>query len=440
MLDQAKAGEIPPPTPEVLAKYFDERKALFRAPEYRKITVLSLTPADAAIWITVSDEEAKQTYESRRARYVTPERRQIQQIVFPNKAEAEAAAEKLAKGMSFTALAEERGLKESDINLGLVTKSGLIDRAVGDAAFSIKEGEVSAPIEGRFGTALVRVIKIEPEVVRSYEQVAPEIKREMAFERAKAEVLARRDKIEDGRAGGESLSEVAQKLGINARTIDAVDRSGRDPAGTPVLQDLPNAPDVLQGAFTTDVGVEADAVQLPGNGYVWYEVLAITKSRDRTLDEVKDRVEARWHDDQVAERLRAKAAEILDKLKASSLADLAAPEGLKVETASDLKRGKPSEGLSPALVNAAFRTAKGAAGTSDGQSPTEVVVFRVTDATVPPLDPNSDEAKKIDDTLRRSYADDIVSQYLARLQVELGVTINQAALRQVTGAETSPQD
>lgn len=440
VLDRAKAGEIAPPTPEVLAKYFDERKVLFRAPEYRKLTVLVLTPADAAVWITVTDEDAKRTYEDRRARYVTPERRQVQQIVFSNKADAQAAVERLAGGLSFVALAQERGLKETDIELGLVAKTALIDRAVAEAAFSLKEGEISQPIDGRFGTALVRVVKIEPEVVRTYEQVADEIKREIAIDRAKTEVLTRHDKIEDGRAAGESLLEVAQKLGLTARVIEAVDRSGRDPEGAPAAPDLPNAQDVLQGAFSADVGVETDPIQLSGNGFVWYEVAGITRARDRTLEEVKDKVEARWRDDQVAERLKAKAAEILEKLKTGSLAEVAAADSLKVETATDLKRGKASEGLSAGVVSAAFRTAKGATGSADGQSTTEVFVFRVAEVTTPSLDPKSDEAKRIDDQLRRAYADDIVTQYLVRLQSELGVTVNQTALRQVTGAETSTEN
>src|SRR5918994_1820310 len=41
-LDATQAGDIPPPTPEALNTYFEERKVLFRAPEYRKIVVLSL--------------------------------------------------------------------------------------------------------------------------------------------------------------------------------------------------------------------------------------------------------------------------------------------------------------------------------------------------------------------------------------------------------------
>src|SRR5262249_36531594 len=62
VLDKAQAGEIPAPSPEVLAKYFEERKALFRAPEYRKVSLVVLTPADQARWIEVSDADLKKAY------------------------------------------------------------------------------------------------------------------------------------------------------------------------------------------------------------------------------------------------------------------------------------------------------------------------------------------------------------------------------------------
>ncbi|HYS50176.1 MAG TPA: SurA N-terminal domain-containing protein, partial [Xanthobacteraceae bacterium] len=111
VLGPAQAGDIPKPTPEVLAKYFDERKALFRAPEYRKVVLLAATPADVAGTIEVSDADARRYYDDRRSRYGTPERRKVEQIVFPSADEAKAAAENLKKGLSFEALAAERGLK-----------------------------------------------------------------------------------------------------------------------------------------------------------------------------------------------------------------------------------------------------------------------------------------------------------------------------------------
>jgi peptidyl-prolyl cis-trans isomerase D len=47
-LTAAQAGTIDPPTPEALAAFFEERKPLFRAPEYRKIAILPLSPDDLA--------------------------------------------------------------------------------------------------------------------------------------------------------------------------------------------------------------------------------------------------------------------------------------------------------------------------------------------------------------------------------------------------------
>src|SRR5580700_8412986 len=77
LLDRAAAGDVPAPAPDVLARYFDERKVLFRAPEYRKVVVLALTPADLEKSIEVSDDDAKRAYEDARSRYVTPERRHL---------------------------------------------------------------------------------------------------------------------------------------------------------------------------------------------------------------------------------------------------------------------------------------------------------------------------------------------------------------------------
>ena len=108
--------------------------------------------------------------------------------------------------------------------------------------------------------------------------------------------------MEDERGGGASVIEAAQKLGLAAVTIDAVDRSGRLPSGQPATN-IPRGLDVVSQAFNSDVGVDNDPISFNG-GYVWYDVLGITPSRERNLDEVKDQVEARWRDDQIASRLQ----------------------------------------------------------------------------------------------------------------------------------------
>jgi len=436
VLDRAKAGEIAAPTPEVIAKYFDDHKAEFRAPEYRTVVVMSVAPGDLAKPGDVSDVDAKNYYDRNATRFGTPERRHIEQIVFPTPEEAQAAATRLEKSeLTFEALAKERGLTEKDIDLGTVTKSGIIDQAVANAAFSLKEGETSAPVKGVFGTALVHVLKVEPENIKPFGEVAPEIKQTIATDRARGELASRHDKIEDERAAGLRLTEVAQKLGLTARTIEAVDRQGRDPNGNQITG-LPGV-DVIGAAFRSDMGVENEPIQMTGGGYVWFEITNVKPSRERTLDEERTRVEERWREDQISERLKAKAAEMVDKLTGgASLNDVAGPDGLAVQTTFGLKRAGNAASMPPSVIEAVFAAAKGGAGSARGKDATERVVFVLTDITVPGFDAASSEGKRIEETTRRSLSEDLLAQYVGRLQTELGASINMEALRRVASGSS----
>src|SRR3954453_6156433 len=64
-LDGAQAGAIDPPSPEALAAYFEDHKTQFRAPEYRKMAFVMITPEEIGKWATVSDEDAKKIFEER---------------------------------------------------------------------------------------------------------------------------------------------------------------------------------------------------------------------------------------------------------------------------------------------------------------------------------------------------------------------------------------
>ena len=100
-LDNAQAGTIDPPSPEALAAYFDDHKVQFRAPEYRKISFVAITPEEIGKWSEVPDEDARKLFEQRRDKLGTPEQRQLSQIVFPNVEEAMAARSRIASGTSF---------------------------------------------------------------------------------------------------------------------------------------------------------------------------------------------------------------------------------------------------------------------------------------------------------------------------------------------------
>jgi len=433
VLTPAMAGDIPAPTNEDLQSFYNDRKSTYRAREYRALSVMALDAAALAKPDTVSEADARQRYEQQKAKYGTPERRTIQQITFPSQAEAEAAAAKIKEGTTFEAIAAERNVSPQDLELGTFTKTEMLDPAVADAAFSLEQGAVSSPIGGRFGPVLVRVTQIQPEAVRAFEEVAPEIRNEIAQARAQGQIEALHDEIEDLRAGAKPLADIAKEKGLTLVQVPAVDANGQDKSGKPV--DLPEKAALVKAAFASDIGVDNEALRLSGGGYVWYDVAGIEPAREKSLDEVRDQVATQWREDQVSQRLSEKARQLTERLeKGEALEALGQELGAPVKTASDLARSQAKDDLTVEAVGRIFAIPVGKAGHAANGADARAV-FKVASATVPPMVTTTQEAQRIEAQLRSGMGDDLVNQYIAQARQDLGVTINQQALRQATGGE-----
>jgi peptidyl-prolyl cis-trans isomerase D len=430
-LKPGDVGALPTPTPEQLKAYYEENKALFRAPEYRKLQLIVMTPETVAAGIDMPEAELRNIYESQKDRYGTPEKREVEQIVFDKPEDAAAAAAKLASGTSFEALAEERKLTAKDISLGTVSKREILDLAVADAAFALPVNQVSAPVNGRFGTVLLLVKKIEPSSQQPFVAVMETIKKQALIERARREILDLHDKVEDERAGGASVPEAAAKLKLKFDTIDAVDRSGRKPDGSKI-DGLAGSPDVLEPAFKAPTGTDNDTIELRNQaGYVWYDVVSATPSRERTYDEVKDQVETRWKNEEAGKKLAALADSIRTKLDSGQTFAQAAP-GLTVSRREKLTRGKTAEGFDATMIAKIFDTPEGKNGVLEAPDGVNRIVYRVASATGPIA---SFDAANADSALARGVQDDLLAEYIQTLQDELGVKVNEAMIRSVTGAD-----
>ncbi|WP_247654577.1 SurA N-terminal domain-containing protein [Microvirga sp. HBU67558] len=433
LLTPAMAGDIPAPTAEQLQSFFNERRSAFRAPEYRAVSVMALDAAAISKPETVSETDARQAYEQRKASFGTPEHRTIQQITFPSQADAEAAAAKIKEGTTFESLATERNVSPQDLELGTFTKAEMLDQAVADAAFTLDQGAVSGPIAGRFGPVLVRVTQIQPESVRAFEEVAAEIRQQLAQERAKDQIERIHDEIEDLRAGAKPLAEIAKDKGLTLIQVPAVEAGGLDKAGNPV--NLPEKDAVVKAAFASDIGVDNEPLRT-ATGYVWYDVTGIEASREKNLDEVRDQVAAQWREDQVAQRLSEKANELTGRLeKGEAIEAVAQSVGAPVVNATDLARNAAKDDLAAEAVNRIFAVPVGKVGHAANGTDARAV-FKVTSATVPPLVTTTQAAQNAENQLRTGFGDDLLSQYIAQVRQDLGVTINQQALRRATGSES----
>ena len=121
LLPASVAGDIPAASEDALKAFFNDRKSSYRAPEYRGMTVLTLEPDTIANPAEVSDADAEAAYQKlagKDPQFGAPEKRNLQQILFPNEGDAAAAEAKLKAGASFDDLVKDRGLKAEDTDIG----------------------------------------------------------------------------------------------------------------------------------------------------------------------------------------------------------------------------------------------------------------------------------------------------------------------------------
>ncbi|NLH81443.1 MAG: peptidylprolyl isomerase, partial [Phyllobacteriaceae bacterium] len=302
ILGAASLGDLGTPSDADLQAFFTERARAFRAPETRTIAALILDPASIARAEDVTDDDAKADYESRKASYATPEKRRVLQISVADEAAGQALIDELKQGESFEAAAEKRGQKPADIDLGLMPKTGFVDPKVADAAFALPAvGDVSGVVEGKFGRVVLKLAEKVDATAKSFAEVAPELKKEIAAKRAEGDILSRHDQVEDALAGGAKLDEIAKRLSLKLTTFDRVDKQGRLADGTKPAG-VAKYDDMIKGAFESDVGVENDPIDLGGKGFMWYAVTAIDPAHDQTLDQVRDRVLAAWKAEETSKR------------------------------------------------------------------------------------------------------------------------------------------
>lgn len=429
-LPRSLVEPIEPPQEDVLKSWFEERKNDYAAPEYRRIDYVKLEAEDIADPSVISDEQVKAAYEQQKARYTKPERRTIEQLTFSDKEAAAAARESLRAGTTFEDLVEREGRTLEDVSLGSLARGEIADDAIAEAAFSLAEGQVSDVVDGVFGPVLLRVSKIEPETVTPLEEVRDEIRQELALEEASRLVIDTYDAYEDARAGGATLQEAAEQLNLTVRTIEAVDSEGLGPDGTAVTN-IPRVRELIQEAFQTEVGVENSPIAIGSNGFLFYEVSEVIPARERTFEEVHDKVLADWTEAEAVARLSARAKELEKELEdGKSLDEIAAEIGQEKLVKRGIKREANDPDIGRAGVEAVFAEPKGGVGIFPNPTGQGQYLFKITEV----FEPASASAESLPDevveSITQGIENDLLDQLFARLQAEHEVTVNRTAMQQ----------
>jgi peptidyl-prolyl cis-trans isomerase D len=413
------AGTIEEPSGEALQSFFEDHKAQFMAPEFRKVAVLAITPEAVAKRVSLSEDELKAEYNAKAAAYNVPERRKVELIPFQSQDAAEKVYTALTSGTDFNEAAKRAGFNESDIAIGTVSKKELGEKfaaneAILDTVFSLKKAEVSKPLDGPLSWVIARVSEIVPAQEKSFEEVKDRIRDTLVKAKSTAETSKLIKGFEEERASGIQLQDSAKKLDLPLEEV-TLDAHGNGGDGKAIALAAVQAPALAAAAFKSGVGVENEALRLPGGGYAWFEVTDIVKARQKPFDEVKAEAQEAWYKDQIRIKLAAKARDLVAQLnQGAAIADAAKSVGAEVKTSKPLKRRDSEEGLPQQAVAQAFTLAEGGASAVASDA-TSRLVFQVAKIAAPALLDEA-RAKALEQELSSQIGQDNFAAYLTGVE------------------------
>ena len=228
-------------TDAMAEEYYKQHPAQFELPEIVKAEVVVFNPDVVEARIVVSDADIKAYYDQNLARYKTDEQRRASHILIAagkdapaaDKAAAKAKAEKILAQLrkspnDFAKLAKENsqdpGSAERGGDLDFFGK-GMMVKPFEEAAYALKEGEISEVVQSDFGFHSIRLTALKAATTRPLSEVkaniTDEIRRQQVGKKYSemAEIFTNMVYEQP-----DSLKPVAEKLGLKIETISGLTR------------------------------------------------------------------------------------------------------------------------------------------------------------------------------------------------------------------------
>lgn len=162
---------------------FDERL------QYWRRRALRDTYFDKAIKDTVSEATAKTYYDDQIKALRPEEEVQARHILVETDKQAKELAEKLTAGADFVALAKEfskdPGTKDDGGMLGYFSRGQMVPQFE-EAAFNLKKGEVSQPVQSQFGWHLIKLEDRRQKQPPTFDEVKDRLLAAMVHQKAQA--------------------------------------------------------------------------------------------------------------------------------------------------------------------------------------------------------------------------------------------------------------
>jgi peptidyl-prolyl cis-trans isomerase D len=418
---------------------FEKDKERYRIGEKRKIKYAILNVDQVRQGITVPESEIDAFYKQNLSQYQTPAQVRASHILFKTEGKDEKAvqaqAEEVLKQVKapnadFAALAKKYSEDESNASNG-----GDLDyfgrgRMVAEfeqAAFAMKNGEISNLVKTSFGFHIIKVVDNKPDSTRPLSEVRTELEEQLKWQKAQAEAEKIAKSLEATIKTQADLDRIAKERSM------IVTETGLLLSGEPI-QGVGSQPELSGRLFGMKEGEVTPAMRVAA-GWVFATVTGRQDAYVPKLDEVRERVTDDVKQTKATELAKQRASAIAAELKtAKDFAAAVKKAGLEIKTTELVARGTaiPDIGISETIDTAAFALPQG--GISDAiTTPTGTAVVRVAekvDVTDAEVESGKDQLR---DELSNTRRDKFFGAYMQKAKTGLKITIREETLARITG-------
>ncbi|MBB1520892.1 SurA N-terminal domain-containing protein [Aquipseudomonas guryensis] len=347
---------------EELKKFYEEHADQFMSPEQVVLDYVELKKDAFFDRVEIKDDELQELYQKEIAGLA--EQRQAAHILLEvndqlsdeqAKAKLEDVKKRLQQGEDFAALAKELsqdpGSAANGGDLGYAGP-GVYDPAFEEALYSLKEGEVSAPVRSQFGWHLVKLLSVQAADVPSFDSLKDKLIADNKAPRVEQLFVEAAKALEDAAYEASDLTQPAQEQGLTVQTTAAFGREGGS-------EGLAANRQVIQAAFSEDLlegGANSGAIELDPATVVVIRVKEHKKSELLPFDQVQNSIRETLTLQRANEAVKAKGEALLVSLREGKTPVEQAEAGQSWKVVEAATRSQ--EGIEPVLLQALFRMPK----------------------------------------------------------------------------------
>lgn len=294
-LDKVKLAE------DAVKKFYEENAKQFELPEQAKVEYVVLSMETIGTQLAVTDAEIKAWYDGHKERFQQAEERRASHILIASeklgkdkaKAKAEGLLKEVVKNPSlFAELAKKNsddpGSAEKGGDLGFFGR-GMMVKSFEDAAYKLKDGEISGVVESDFGFHIIKLTGIHAAKEKPLAEVRVEIEAELKKAGASRKFAEAAESFSNTvYEQADSLKPVADKFKLTVKQSGWIGRQA-NPANGPLANEK-----LLAALFSEDSiknKRNSEAVEIAPNTLVAARIVEYKAASLQPIDGVKASIE-----------------------------------------------------------------------------------------------------------------------------------------------------